>query len=340
MVAAILSSSTALQRGQQTAVQQGSRRLSFAQLDARSTALAEALLSLGLAAGDGVAVQMPMCIELAEIECALHKAGLAKVGVGVLASPEEVGRKLACSGARVFITHDGSCGYSAATPGFASVATFICTGKPAKGFVAYGELAGPADLTQTLEDAAAGEGSRMALVGPFTSASSVMLTQAHLHAGSTLVLFDDFASASFLHDPSGRDITYVLLDADKLRQMMNASADLPAASLRPRPADAGGDDEDCAAAEAALCAHPAVMEACVVRIPGKADDDKLKAMVALHPGRQAGAAELIAHCRAHCVPHQCPVSVDFVAELPKNASGKPARKLIREQYRQAYRLPR
>ena len=36
--------------------------------------------------------------------------------------------------------------------------------------------------------------------------------------------------------------------------------------------------------------------------------------------------------RARIADYKSPRSVDFVAELPKNASGKLARKLVREQY--------
>ncbi|AZG15877.1 AMP-binding protein [Cupriavidus pauculus] len=84
--------------------------------------------------------------------------------------------------------------------------------------------------------------------------------------------------------------------------------------------------------EATLYQHPDVMEACVISVPDDTWGESVKAVVALWPGRQASAAELIGHCRARIADYKSPRSVDFVAELPKNASGKLARKLVREQY--------
>jgi acyl-CoA synthetase (AMP-forming)/AMP-acid ligase II len=84
--------------------------------------------------------------------------------------------------------------------------------------------------------------------------------------------------------------------------------------------------------EATLYQHPDVMEACVISVPDDTWGESVKAVVALWPGRQASANELIGHCRARIADYKSPRSVDFVAELPKNASGKLARKLVREQY--------
>jgi len=84
--------------------------------------------------------------------------------------------------------------------------------------------------------------------------------------------------------------------------------------------------------EATLYQHPDVMEACVISVPDETWGESVKAVVALWPGRQASAADLIGHCRARIADYKSPRSVDFVAELPKNASGKLARKLVREQY--------
>ena len=133
-------STAALRRGQQFAVQQGSRQASFAELDARSTALAWGFIELGLAEGDCVALQMHMCVEFAQIECALHKAALGKIGISPLASLEEAGSKVKSKKARAFIIDTGSCDYTAATFGFESVTVFISTDKPVEGYVEYDDL--------------------------------------------------------------------------------------------------------------------------------------------------------------------------------------------------------
>ncbi|MNT46014.1 Long-chain-fatty-acid--CoA ligase [compost metagenome] len=84
--------------------------------------------------------------------------------------------------------------------------------------------------------------------------------------------------------------------------------------------------------EATLYQHPDVLEACVISVPDDTWGESVKAVVTLRPGREATAQQLIAHCRERIADYKSPRSVDFVAELPKNASGKLARKIVRERY--------
>jgi hypothetical protein len=178
--------------------------------------------------------------------------------------------------------------------------------------------------------------------------------QRYLDSGSSLILFDNPEVPEFGHAIAANDITHVLLAADTAFRLINSNAeakleqlkvvvadDLPGGRIQDNTCDAKktSDERDCVAAETVLLTHPAVMEACVILVPDEGNEESLKAVVALRPGARASAAELIAHCRAGLPCSQCPASVSFVAELPKNASGHPARKLLREQYLQAYRLP-
>ncbi|HLZ70248.1 MAG TPA: benzoate-CoA ligase family protein [Dehalococcoidia bacterium] len=77
--------------------------------------------------------------------------------------------------------------------------------------------------------------------------------------------------------------------------------------------------------EAALIAHPAVVEAAVV---GKADADELikpQAFVILREGvapSEALAEELKVHVKATIAPYNYPRWIEFVADLPKTATGK------------------
>lgn len=77
--------------------------------------------------------------------------------------------------------------------------------------------------------------------------------------------------------------------------------------------------------EAALIAHPAVLEAAVV---GKTDADDLvkpKAFVILRDptgGSERLAEELKAHVKATIAPYNYPRWIEFVPELPKTATGK------------------
>jgi acyl-CoA synthetase (AMP-forming)/AMP-acid ligase II len=84
--------------------------------------------------------------------------------------------------------------------------------------------------------------------------------------------------------------------------------------------------------EASLYQHPDVMEACVIGVPDEKWGESVKAVVVLKSGRNTVADEIITHCRARLADYKLPRTVNFVADLPKNASGKIARKLVREQY--------
>jgi benzoate-CoA ligase len=87
--------------------------------------------------------------------------------------------------------------------------------------------------------------------------------------------------------------------------------------------------------EATLVQHPAVLEVAVI---GKEDTDgltKTKAFVVLKPGQQATAAELQAFVKEKLAPYKYPRFIDFVAELPKTATGKIQRFKLRELEAQA-----
>jgi benzoate-CoA ligase len=74
--------------------------------------------------------------------------------------------------------------------------------------------------------------------------------------------------------------------------------------------------------EATLVQHPAVLEAAVI---GKDDAEglvKTKAFVVLKPGAQADEAELKAFVKDRLAPYKYPRFIEFVADLPKTATGK------------------
>jgi benzoate-CoA ligase len=86
--------------------------------------------------------------------------------------------------------------------------------------------------------------------------------------------------------------------------------------------------------EAALVQHPAVLEAAVI---GKHDADgltKTKAFVVLKPGHAADAAledTLKAFVKDKLAPYKYPRAIEFLAELPKTATGKIQRFKLRER---------
>jgi fatty-acyl-CoA synthase len=75
--------------------------------------------------------------------------------------------------------------------------------------------------------------------------------------------------------------------------------------------------------EEALKLHPAVADANVVGLPDERWGQAVTAVVGLHPGAEAGQAELIAHCKSHLAGYKCPKRVVSVDRVQRGANGKP-----------------
>ncbi len=84
--------------------------------------------------------------------------------------------------------------------------------------------------------------------------------------------------------------------------------------------------------ESALVAHEAVAEAAVVAAPDEERGSIVRAVVVLRDGFTASddlARALQDHVKAQTAPYKYPRRVDFAGELPKTASGKVRRALLR-----------
>ena len=99
----------------------------------------------------------------------------------------------------------------------------------------------------------------------------------------------------------------------------------------------GGENVYPAEVENALYGHPAVADVAVIGIPDERWGEAVTAVVVLRPGASFDEADLLAHARARIGGYKVPKSVRVVAELPRNASGKILRRVLREQFWQGRR---
>jgi len=84
-----------------------------------------------------------------------------------------------------------------------------------------------------------------------------------------------------------------------------------------------------------LTMHPKVSDVAVIGVPNEDLGEEVKAVVIAADPSAAGpelAAELIAYCRSKLAHYKCPVTVDFVDELPRLPTGKLLKRRLREQY--------
>ncbi|MQA01267.1 MAG: AMP-binding protein [Streptosporangiales bacterium] len=94
----------------------------------------------------------------------------------------------------------------------------------------------------------------------------------------------------------------------------------------------GGENIYPAQVEAVLLDHPAVKDAAVIGIPDARWGERPCAVIVTSPGMTVTADELVARCRGQLAGYECPRHVVLVDELPRNASGKVLKRVLRDQY--------
>ncbi|MBI5789089.1 MAG: acyl--CoA ligase [Candidatus Schekmanbacteria bacterium] len=81
--------------------------------------------------------------------------------------------------------------------------------------------------------------------------------------------------------------------------------------------------------EAVLISHPAVYEAAVVGMPDEILGEAVKAYIVSKDGQLVNKEELLIFCARNLASYKVPKVVEFVAQLPKTASGKVQKHLLK-----------
>jgi fatty-acyl-CoA synthase len=94
----------------------------------------------------------------------------------------------------------------------------------------------------------------------------------------------------------------------------------------------GGENISSIEVEGFLYKHPSVLEAAVIAAPDERWGEVPYAVVVLKAGATASEAELIEFCREHLAHYKCPKRVQFIDALPRTATGKIQKNLLRERF--------
>jgi fatty-acyl-CoA synthase len=130
---------------------------------------------------------------------------------------------------------------------------------------------------------------------------------AHVIADRTWLRSGDIASS----DPDG----YVYV-ADRVKDVIIS----------------GGENIYPAEVESALRAHPAIADCGVIGVPDDRWGEVGRAVVVLRAGAVAAEADVLGFLDGQIARYKIPKSVRFTAELPRTATGKIAKKLLRENH--------
>jgi long-chain acyl-CoA synthetase len=81
-----------------------------------------------------------------------------------------------------------------------------------------------------------------------------------------------------------------------------------------------------------LYQHPAVSEAAVLGVPDPYWVERVHALVVVKSGGFVESDEIIEFCRQRLARYKAPKSLEFVDSLPKNASGKIDKLVLKKRF--------
>ena len=92
----------------------------------------------------------------------------------------------------------------------------------------------------------------------------------------------------------------------------------------------GGENISSIEVEGALLRHPAIKEVAIVGLPHEKWGETPHAFVTLNEGASATEEEIIAFARGNLAHFKAPRGVTFVGDLPKTATGKIQKFVLRK----------
>lgn len=93
----------------------------------------------------------------------------------------------------------------------------------------------------------------------------------------------------------------------------------------------GGEKVFPSEVEDMMLSHPKIKDLVIVGIPDDLKGEVPKAFIQLKEGETAAEGEIREYCKTKMAPYKVPVTVEFLDEIPRSASGKALRRLLRDK---------